>query len=276
MAKVSVVIPARNEEETLGLVLRDLYETIARTEEENVEVICVDDHSSDRTVAVATSFGAQVIDNPGRSGKGMALRTGFEAATGDILVMMDADYSHRPEDLPLFLDALKDGVGLVIGSRVIGGSEEYHHVRALGNVFLSTTIGLCLGRYLSDALNGYKVFRRDVFQDFDYTSREFEIEVEIIANALRKGYRIVEVSSHERARAGGKMKSRVVRHGSRFLTRILWERLRGMTVTSTGESAPSGGRQADVTRDIVMGNRGEPAGGRERVRGVAMRHEERV
>jgi len=81
---------------------------------------------------------------------------------------------------------------------------------------------------LSDALNGYKLFRRDVFTDFVYTSRMFEIEIEIIANTLRKGYRVVEVISHERARAGGEMKSRVVRHGTRFLARIIWERMRGI------------------------------------------------
>jgi hypothetical protein len=154
--------------------------------------------------------------------------------------MLDADYSHRAEELPHLLQALKDGVGLVIGSRVVGGSEEYTHVRALGNVFLSATLGLCTGRYLSDALNGFKVFRRDVFTDFTYTSRAFEIEIEIIANALRKGYKIVEVSSHERQRAGGKMKSRVVRHGTRFLLRILWEGFRGVKPTQSASTTTSG------------------------------------
>jgi hypothetical protein len=130
--------------------------------------------------------------------------------------------------MPAMLDALREGVGLVIGSRVVGGSEEYTHIRALGNVFLSATLGLCTGRYLSDALNGFKVFRKDVFRDFAYGSRNFEIEIEIVANTLRKGYRIVEVSSHERARAGGEMKSRAIRHGFRFLFRILWEGMRGV------------------------------------------------
>lgn len=126
------------------------------------------------------------------------------------------------------LGALTEDVGLVIGSRVVGGSEEYTHVRALGNVFLSATLGLCTRRYLSDALNGFKVFRRDVFTDFKYTSAAFEIEIEIIANTMRKGYRIAEVQSHERARAGGVMKSSVVRHGTRFLLRILWEGFKGV------------------------------------------------
>jgi glycosyltransferase involved in cell wall biosynthesis len=228
MKKLSIIIPAKNEEATLPQLLTDLYETIPQLTGYEVEVICVDDHSTDATADIARSFGARIIKNIGKGGKGMALRAGFQAATGDILAMMDADYSHRPEDLPLFLEALKEGIGLVIGSRVVGGSEEYNHVRALGNVFLSTSVGLCLGRYLSDALNGYKVFRRDVFTDFRYTSTTFEIEIEIIANTLRKGYRVVEVSSHERARAGGQAKSFVVQHGTRFLMRILSEGLKGV------------------------------------------------
>jgi glycosyltransferase involved in cell wall biosynthesis len=228
MTRISVIIPAKNEESTLPSVLTDLFNTIPQMKEYEVEVICVDDRSTDQTANIARSFGCKVVPNQDKSGKGMALRTGFANATGEILVMMDADYSHRAEEMPALLAALREGVGLVIGSRVVGGSEEYTHVRALGNVFLSATLGICTGRYLSDALNGFKVFRRDVFTDFRYTSKAFEIEIEIIANTLRKGYRIVEVSSHERARAGGEMKSRVVRHGTRFLMRILWEGLRGV------------------------------------------------
>lgn len=228
MVKISVIIPAKNEEENLARVLKDLYNTIPLLKDYEFEVICVDDHSTDKTAEIAQSFGATVINNPSKSGKGLALRAGFQKATGDILVMMDADYSHRPEELPVFFDALKDGIGLVIGSRVIGGSDEYTNIRALGNVFLSAALGLCTGRYLSDALNGYKAFRREIFTDFHYTSKAFEIEIEIIANTLRKGYRVVEVCSHERARAGGDAKSRVVRHGTRFFYRILLEKIKGV------------------------------------------------
>lgn len=241
MNKISVIIPAQNEEETLGDVLDDMNQMIAQMPNYDVELICVDDHSTDATANIARSFGAKVVENKRKRGKGMALRAGFEAATGETLVMLDADYSHRAEELPRMLDALNEGVGLVIGSRVVGGSEEYTHVRALGNVFLSATLGLCTKRYLSDALNGFKVFRRDVFTDFEYTSKAFEIEIEIIANTLRKGYRVVEVSSNERARAGGEMKSRVVRHGTRFLLRIFWEGLRGVkpqTLPSSADANP--------------------------------------
>lgn len=251
MPKLSVIIPARNEEETLPMVLGDLNAVIPTLHGYDVETIVVDDRSTDRTVEVASAFGARVVPNTKtRSGKGIALRTGFEAATGDLLVMLDADYSHRAEELPLFLDAMKPGVGLVIGSRVVGGSEEYHHVRALGNVFLSATLGLCTGRYLSDALNGFKLFRREVFTDFAYTSANFEIEIEIIANALRKGLKVVEVSSHERARAGGEMKSRVIRHGTRFLARILYEGARGVRPAARPAGAPLGAPAA-ATQQIT-------------------------
>jgi len=228
MATLSIIIPARNEEVTLPQVLDDLNKVVPTLAGYTVEVLVVDDRSTDRTAEIARSKGATVVANPRTSGKGHALRAGFEAAKGDLLLMLDADYSHRAEEIPIFLAAMKDGVGLVIGSRVVGGSEEYHHVRALGNVFLSATLGLCTGRYLSDALNGFKLFRRGVFYDFTYGSQNFEIEIEIIANTMRSGQKIVEVSSHERARAGGEMKSRVVRHGFRFLFRILYEGLRGV------------------------------------------------
>jgi hypothetical protein len=148
---------------------------------------------------------------------------------------------------------MREGVGLVIGSRVYGGSEEYNHVRALGNVFLSASLGLCTGRYLSDALNGFKLFRRDVFTDFPYTSRMFEIEIEIIANTLRKGYRVVEVISHERSRAGGEMKSRVVRHGTRFLARIIWEGMKGVKPLQAPVTVPATQAAASKERAASTG-----------------------
>lgn len=227
---VSVVLPAKNEEMNLSLVLDDLNRTIAQMRDYDFEVIVVDDKSTDRTSEVAARRGARVIRNSGPSGKGCALRVGFDNAAGDIIVMMDADYSHRAEDIPVLVGALKDGAGLVIGSRVFGGSDEYTPIRALGNVFLTAAIGLLLGRFLSDALNGFKAFRHEVFHDFHYTSKQFEIEIELLANALRKGYKVVEVSSHERARQGGEAKSRVIRHGTGFLMRIIleWMRNKGL------------------------------------------------
>jgi glycosyltransferase involved in cell wall biosynthesis len=224
--KVSVVIPAKNEEMNIGLVLDDLNRTIEQCRDYDFEVIVVDDKSTDTTSQVASSRGARVIRNDGPSGKGRALRVGFAHSTGDTIIMMDADYSHRAEEIPRLLADLKDGAGLVIGSRVYGGSDEYTPIRALGNVFLTYALGAFTGRYLSDALNGLKAFRREVFDDFVYTSKFFEIEIELIFNTLRKSYQVHEIRSHERARLGGEAKSRVIRHGTRFFIRIFTEWLR--------------------------------------------------
>ena len=227
MERVSIVIPIRDEEAAIGPVLEHLRKATSEIERFEFEVIVVDDSSTDRGPEIARSYGARVLRNAPPHGKGAALRAGFAAATGSLIVMMDGDHSHRPEDLGAFLDALTRGASLVIGSRIFGGSEEYTALRAFGNIVLSYLFGLLHGRYLSDALNGYKAFRREVFSSFAYTSVGFEIEIELLVNAMRLGGTIQEIPSHERARSGGRSKSSIVRHGSRFLARMLYERVRG-------------------------------------------------
>jgi hypothetical protein len=93
-------------------------------------------------------------------------------------------------------------------------------------VWLTALLNILIGIQLTDSLNGYKAFRRVILDSFRYTSKTFEIEIELIANARRLGYKVVEIASHERARAAGRAKSRVIAHGTRFLTRILWEGVR--------------------------------------------------
>ncbi len=229
MKKVSVVIPTKDEEATIGKVLDDLKKTILLGKIKNkydVEIIIIADHCKDKTIVISKKKGAIVFKNKLPTGKGNALRYGFSKSKGEYIVMMDGDYSHRAEDLPKFLKALDSGAGMVIGSRIFGGSDEYTQTRALGNVLLTLVFGLLHGRYLSDALNGYKAFRSEVYKDFCYDSTEFEIEIELLSNTLRKGFSIVEISSHERGRAGGRAKSKVVKHGLKFLSRILKEYLK--------------------------------------------------
>lgn len=218
--KLSIVIPAHNEEKTLPPLLAGLHAVIAQQPYES-EILVVSDHSRDRTIEVAREAGALVIENHRRGGKGNALIAGFEKAQGEYIVMLDADGSHLPQFIPDFVSLLDGGYGLVIGSRQSGGSEEYTFIRALGNIFLSGVFNVITGNWITDVLNGYKGFRREVFTNFRYTSAEFEIEIELVANALKGGYKIGEFPCHEKARAGGVAKSRVVRHGTRFLWKIL-------------------------------------------------------
>ena len=187
--------------------------------------MCGAENSSGITVRVAAA--ARIADLLGEKvGASAGYRTRLDrcvSAATRIELVTEGILARR-----LQRDPGLDGVGLVIGSRIVGGSEEYTPVRAFGNVVLTLAVGLFMKRFLSDALNGYKAFRRDVFTDFRYTSRNFEIEIELIANALRRGYQIVEVCSHERQRAGGQAKSRVIKHGTLFLSRIILESCRGI------------------------------------------------
>lgn len=223
---LSVVIPARNEEVTLPALLDELQPVLSELKKSRgleSEIIVVDDHSTDKTAALSRARGAKVVANQGPNGKGAALRAGFDASTGEVLVMMDADGSHVPDDIPLFLAFIEKGYGLVVGSRSTGGSDEYTLTRLTGNVLLTGAFLFMSGVFVSDALNGFKAFRRDVYTCRPYTANEFEIEIELLFNALRQGYRIGEFPSHEKERAGGEMKSKTMRHGFRFLFRILKE-----------------------------------------------------
>jgi glycosyltransferase involved in cell wall biosynthesis len=218
---VSIVIPAKNESENIPRLLSDLQKVFQQNTAYRFELIVVDDHSTDQTSQVSRAGGAIVIENQRKPGKGNALMSGFEKATGHFFIMLDADYSHRPEDIPAFLSKLEQGFGLVVGSRSTGGSDEYTFIRTLGNVGLSTVFCFLMGVQVTDVLNGYKAFRREVFTGYRYHSAQFEIEIELMANCIRAGLPIGEIACHERARSAGEAKSRVVKHGTRFLWKIL-------------------------------------------------------
>ncbi len=186
------------------------------------ETIVVDDGSDDRTYEAAQKFDVKLLKNEKRCGKGFALRRGFSAARGDIFVMMDADLSHRPEDIPKMINLLKNKkVGMVIASRGLGGSEEYNFHKLVGNVGLTKVCNFFLGTKLHDALNGYKVFREIISKDLKCDG--FEIEIELIANCIKNNYKIVEIPSLETARVHGKSKLNSLIDGWKFFKQILIE-----------------------------------------------------
>jgi len=217
---VSIVIPARNEEASLGMVLDEVLLAIRTMHGYEFELIVVDNNSTDRTYAIALEKGARVVKET-KPGKGMALAKGFKEAHGDIIIMMDADYSHSAKEFPSFLQKIDNGYGLVIGSRQLGKSDEYTPIRRFGNLFLTGSFRILFGYYLTDALNGFKAFRKDVVKKHACTSKDFEIEIELIYYALKENMIVGEVESHERERFGGEMKSRALIHGPKFLAAIL-------------------------------------------------------
>ena len=224
---ISVVIPARNEEACLPQVL-DEIEVMMRGSAYNWEIVVVNDRSRDRTVEIAKGYPfVKVLDSKYPAGKGGTLRTGFEAATGTYIGMMDADFSHNAFDLPHLIEEVQRTKVLCIGSRQTCGSEEYTKLRTFGNVFLTWWFGFVHDRNMSDILNGLKVFHRDIFTSFVYEAVSFDIEIELTVNTLRLRRPLTEIPARERERMGGEAKSRVVEHGSQFFWRIFTEWARG-------------------------------------------------
>ena len=219
--RVSVVIPALNEELNLPGVLARLPRGLH-------EVILVDGRSSDSTVAVAVRLrpDARVLEQPGR-GKGEALALGFAAATGDIVVTIDADGSTDPAEIPRYVDALVAGADMAKGSRFLsgGGSDDLTPLRRVGARGLTSLVNVLFGTAYTDLCYGYTAFWRDSLDRIN-VARGFEVEASMSVSATRAGLSVAEVPSYELARVHGKSNLRSVRDGTRVVAAILGERAR--------------------------------------------------
>ena len=191
--KLSVVIPVYNEEATIRQILsRVLAQRVP------MEVIIVDDHSVDMTRDVLRQLeghpNLKIVYKPQNEGKGAALRTGFEHATGDIVVVQDADMEYDPRDIaPLLKPILENKADVVYGSRYLAhGAENSSLIHRLGNGALTVASNFLTGMKLTDMETCYKVFRRDVIADFVITQNRFGFEPEVTAKLARSGYRVVE------------------------------------------------------------------------------------
>lgn len=217
--RVSVVVPALNEERNLPFVLPKIGAWVD-------EVILVDGHSSDRTCDVARSLRPEVrvLEQPGR-GKGVALRAGFDAAEGDIIVMLDADGSTDPREIPLFVGALVAGADFVKGSRFAqgAGTADMSRLRKGGHALLVFAVRLLFGGRCSDLCYGYMAFWKRVLPQLALDAEGFEIETQMSVKALGTGLRVAEVPSFEFRRLHGKSNLRTVRDGWRVLKTILRE-----------------------------------------------------
>jgi glycosyltransferase involved in cell wall biosynthesis len=219
-ATVSVVIPTLNEERNVAWVM-------ARIPSGLHEVILVDGGSTDDTVAVARAVLPDVhVVIERRQGKGAALRAGFAEARGDYVVMLDADGSMNPSEIPRFVWALDNGCDFVKGSRFApgGGTSDINAVRRLGNGALMTAVNILYRTSFSDLCYGFMAFRRDRLAALRLGSDGFEIETEMVARAIIAGLRIGEVPSFEAERGCGHSHLRPWRDGRRVLGTLLTER----------------------------------------------------
>lgn len=213
--RISVIIPARNEVENLPFVIEH-----ARPYAD--ELLVVDGHSTDGTRALAEKLGARVVLD-GRRGKGEAVRVGIGAATGEVLVFIDADCSHNPHDIPAVVEPILSGTAEhVTASRMLGGSEELHgdfakFVRCLGSDIITLGINTRYGVALTDSQNGFRALRADVARQLDLREDITTIEQEMIIKTLALGYRVVEVPSREAARRSGESTINVPRVAGRYV-----------------------------------------------------------
>ena len=220
-ATVSVVVPARNEERNIGWVIRAMPPCVD-------EVVLVDGFSRDGTIDVAREARPDVVVITQRGcGKGAAMRTGFERATGDFIVVLDADGSMDPAEIDDYVATLSDGYDFVKGSRFLpgGGSFDFTRTRSVGNRTLVRSVNLLWGVPFTDLCYGYLAFRRDCLAPLDLTSPGFEIETEICIHAVQAGLRIAEVPSVELARQWGSSSLHPFGDGLRIVRTMLRERL---------------------------------------------------
>jgi glycosyltransferase involved in cell wall biosynthesis len=214
---VSLVIPVKNEARNIAWVLEQIADDVD-------EVILVDGNSTDATLITARSCrpDIKVVPQEG-TGKGSALRTGFLAATGDIIVIMDADGSMVPQEIRHYLHFLTNGYDFVKGSRFIGGggSLDITPFRRLGNRFLLAVFNTLYHGDLTDLCYGFCAFHRRYLELLALSATGFEIEAEMVVRAMRVGLRIAEVPSLELPRRTGKSNLHSIRDGIRVLRTVL-------------------------------------------------------
>jgi glycosyltransferase involved in cell wall biosynthesis len=197
--KITAVVPAKNEEKNLPFVLPKIPSIVD-------ELLLVDGVSTDRTNELALELrpDIKIIKQTGR-GKGNALRCGFQKATGDIIVMIDADGSMNPEEIPGFIEPLLHGYDVVKGSRFLpgGGTSDMEGHRKLGNKLFLFLVNLLFKGNYSDLCYGYMAFKKDALSQISLQSDGFEIETELNVKALKAGLKVKEVPSFEDKRLNG-------------------------------------------------------------------------
>jgi glycosyltransferase involved in cell wall biosynthesis len=196
LRKLSVIVPVFNERNTLVEILRrmravELPDAIER------EIIVVDDGSNDGTRDVLKQLGdstVRVVLHDANHGKGAALRTGFAHATGEYVLVQDADLEYDPEDWPkLLAPVIRGRARVVYGSRFTGERRNMLLLHWIGNRFLSLTTNVLYNTTLSDMETCYKLLERSLIDDLHLQSNKFDIEPEITAKVLKRGIRIYEV-----------------------------------------------------------------------------------
>ena len=214
---VSVIVPAYNEEAVIGQVVR----AIARVLEEmdrTYEVLVIDDGSSDNTAAAAAEAGARVIQHAYNIGNGAAIKSGIRNAQGSVVLMMDGDGQHQPEDIPKLLEPMQR-YDMVVGARTGASQTDFH--RDLANTIYNLLASYVCSRRIDDLTSGFRAIKTDIARGFVYLlPNTFSYPTTITLATIRAGYSVKYVPIVTTRRVG-RSKINPIRDGLRFLTIIL-------------------------------------------------------
>jgi glycosyltransferase involved in cell wall biosynthesis len=218
---LSVLIPALNE----GSTLQEVLDEVLRVDEQ-MEVILIDDGSTDNTWAVmeAATADARVraFRHERNRGKGAAVRTGLEQASGEVVIIQDADLEYSPSEYPLLLKPIREGRARVVyGTRSFSSHASFSFWYVIGNRVVTLATNILYNCYLSDMETCYKVMPRQVALSLDLKARGFEIEPEITSKLLRLGERIYEVPISYAARSRAEGKKLTAADGMKALVTLL-------------------------------------------------------
>ncbi|HEX5137648.1 MAG TPA: glycosyltransferase family 2 protein [Planctomycetota bacterium] len=217
--KISVILPAFNEAESIGVLIEGISRMAqARQRTDLFEIVVVDDGSTDGTGEAAERAGARVVRHPYNIGNGAAVKAGMRAAGGDLFVLMDADGQHRPEEIPVLLEALGEHA-MVVGARRKAGHASLP--RRIANALYNRFASYVTGRRIPDLTSGFRVVRAGVAQRFLYLlPNTFSYPTTITLACFKTGLPVTYVPIEARKRTG-KSKIKVLKDGARFFLIIL-------------------------------------------------------
>jgi glycosyltransferase involved in cell wall biosynthesis len=218
---VTVVIPAYNEEATVGGVISD---TISIMETMNLpyEIVVVDDGSNDATALIASNQKVMMLSNEKNQGKGYSIKKGIQHTNGEIIVTLDSDGEHKPKEIPDLLASTFNGADIVAGSRFMGNQKEVTtRVNRIGNFLFNTAISALTGVRVTDSQTGFRAFKREVINRLDLESDGFEIETEITVKGLINGYAFKELPISCKRNKNRISKLNLLTDGTRILKTIL-------------------------------------------------------
>ncbi len=224
---VCIVLPALNEEATIGRVIAEIPRQTLEEQGYRVTIVVVDNGSTDGTGQIARQSGAELIVEP-RRGKGRAVRTAFEQIKADFIFMLDSDYTYPATYIPQMLELLEQGFPAVIGSRLKGKIEPgaMSCLNRIGNHLLAWLASVLYWKKISDLCTGFWGFRGEVIKMLDLQAHGFDLEAEMFTQLAKKGYRIAEVPIHYRSRPT-KAKLNSLKDGIKIGWRLLTRRFSG-------------------------------------------------